>query len=186
MSDLSLEPASAFSRAGAVGGPSPAALRIELPARTTVVVALSTMAHAREASQRLARVANAHDMLLAAFGPTRWLLVGAAPAGAVIDEIAGLCAGLVSALDQSSGRVVVRLCGKPAAEALAKGTAMDLHDAAFPVGRSAPTLLGHFNVQLSRRAGDVYEIVATRSYAESVVEGLEDMCREFGYVIAAA
>lgn len=184
MSDPSLEPASAFSRAAAAGGPSPAALRIELPARTTVVVALSTTRHAREASKRLAEVARGLD--LSAFGPARWLLIGAAPAEAVLDAIAERCGGLVSALDQSSGRVVVRLCGKPAAEALAKGTAMDLHDAAFPVGGSAPTLLGHINVQLSRRGSELYEIVVMRSYAESLVEGLEDMCREFGYTIAAA
>lgn len=186
MSDPSLEPASAFSRAAAAGGPSPAALRIELPARTTVVVALSTTRHTREASKRLAEVAHARGLDLSAFGPARWLLIGAAPAEAVLDAIAERCGGLVSALDQSSGRVVVRLCGKPAAEALAKGTAMDLHDAAFPVGGSAPTLLGHINVQLSRRGSELYEIVVMRSYAESLVEGLEDMCREFGYTIAAA
>lgn len=186
MSDLSLEPAFARSRCGAAGGPSPAALRIELPSRTTVIVALSTVAHAREASKRLAKVAGAHDMHLSTFGPTRWLLVGTAPAEPVLGAISDRCGGLVSALDQNSGRVVVRLSGKPAADALAKGTAMDLHDAAFAIGGSAPTLLGHINVQLSRRGSELYEIVVMRSYAESLVKGLEDMCREFGYTIAAA
>lgn len=162
------------------------AIRIELPAHPTVVVALSAPSSTVKAGRLLASIARDAGMRLHPAGPTRWLLAGEKNADKVIAEIERSCLGFVSALDQSSGRVLIRLGGSPVAEALAKGTALDLHDAAFPVGASAPVLMGHINVQLARPERDVYEIIVMRSFAESLYEELARMSAEFGYTTASA
>lgn len=180
---LAREPAITIEHAQ--GGAPAHAIRIELPTDLTIVVALSAPAMAAEAGRRLAAVAADTGMRLHPAGPTRWLLVGDTDAGQVIARIEQDCPGIVSALDQSSGRVLIRLGGSAVTAALAKGTALDLHDRAFAVGASALVLMGHINVQLARAEPDVYDLIVMRSFAESLYEELTRMCAESGYTTAS-
>ncbi len=74
--------------------------------------------------------------------------------------------------DQSHGRVRIRLSGPHATKLLSTGTAVDLHDAAFPEGRSAITLFGHLSVHLTRKSAAGFELIVLRSFAEALYEEL--------------
>ncbi|MEO0623222.1 MAG: sarcosine oxidase subunit gamma family protein [Pseudomonadota bacterium] len=68
-------------------------------------------------------------------------------------------------LDVSDARAILRLTGPDAAETLAKGTPVDLRDAAFPIGLARRTHLAGLAVGIWRRDADVWEVVCFRSYA---------------------
>jgi heterotetrameric sarcosine oxidase gamma subunit len=91
-------------------------------------------------------------------------------------------AGTVTVL--SAGRVRIRVTGAKARDVLAKGISLDLHPAAFQVGRSAQTGLHHTGVFLERAGEDSYEIYVPRTYAESIWEWLIDAALPFGYDVA--
>jgi sarcosine oxidase subunit gamma len=75
--------------------------------------------------------------------------------------------------DQSHGRISIALSGPRAADVLARGTAVDLDRAAFPVGQSAVTLFGHVSVQLTRTQATRFELTVLRSFAEDLYEMFE-------------
>jgi sarcosine oxidase subunit gamma len=75
--------------------------------------------------------------------------------------------------DQSHGRIRIALSGPRAADVLARGTAVDLDRAAFPVGQSAVTLFGHVSVQLTRTQAMRFELTVLRSFAEDLYEMFE-------------
>lgn len=168
------------------GGAASRALRIRLDHRATVVVVLAAPAAVEAAGAALAIVARDLGMGMHRAGPARWLLVGETDAAAVIAAVGEACGDNASPLDQSNGRVVFRVLGAPVREALAKGTAVDLHPLAFGPGSSAPTLFGHINVQLACLEPEIFEIVVMRSYARSLFDDLAAMCGEFGFVAEAA
>jgi len=75
--------------------------------------------------------------------------------------------------DQSHGRIRIALSGPRAADLLARGTAVDLDPATFPVGQSAVTLFGHVSVQLTRAQATRFELTVLRSFAEDLYEMFE-------------
>lgn len=85
----------------------------------------------------------------------------------------------VDVVDQSHGRVGIALHGPMAARVLAKGTAVDLDPSAFPVGRSATTLIGHIAAHLTRVDAERFEIVVLRGFAGSLFDDLSQMSLEF-------
>ncbi len=82
-------------------------------------------------------------------------------------------------VDQSHGRVRIRIEGKMAARALSKGTALDLDPSAFPVGQSAVTLIGHIAAHITRVGSEAFEIIVLRGFAESLWDDLARMSLEF-------
>ncbi len=86
-------------------------------------------------------------------------------------------------VDQSHGRVTIRIAGDKARAVLAKGTPVDLHPAEFPVGQSAVTQMAHVGIHLTRTAEDTYEISVFRGFAQSFWEWLTEMSLEFGYQV---
>lgn len=106
-------------------------------------------------------------------GPGQWFAVGAAD-----QAIPALGAG-VYGVDQSHGRVLIRISGASVRSVLAKGTAIDLHPDQFAIGAAATTLIGHIAVNLCRTGEDVFELLVLRGFAESLWHELETMCAEF-------
>ncbi len=108
-------------------------------------------------------------------GPDEWLVVDpAAPAGLEDDLRAALaCAGAVT--DQSGQRVSFEISGDVAG-LLAKGTAIDLHPAAFPAGSAVQTLLAQAVVIVVARSDDAsrVELIARSSFAPYVLDWLVD------------
>lgn len=112
-------------------------------------------------------------------GPQEWLAVAdateAGRVGAALAAIEG-----ASVVEQGDGRTVFSLSGPHARALLAKGTAVDLHPAAFAVGRSANALVFHVAGNIARVGENSYEIVVMRSFAPWVFEELTLLGREFG------
>ncbi|MBB4952657.1 sarcosine oxidase subunit gamma [Agrobacterium vitis] len=120
-------------------------------------------------------------------GPSEWLLLcDDASREPLADR---LSAAGVRWLDQTHGYVVVQLCGPHARAILAKGLAVDLHPASFPVGQSANALCGQVQVNIARVSDDGFELVVRRSYASFFFQDIMQAGREFsltaGFAAAA-
>lgn len=115
-----------------------------------------------------------------AVSPGQWFIVGEHPLSHA--DMKALFATLeprATGVDQSQGRVRIRIEGKMAERVLAKGTALDLSLAAFPAGHSATTLIGHIAAHLTRVDGQVFEVIVLRGFAESLWDDLVRMSLEF-------
>ena len=91
---------------------------------------------------------------------------------------------LASVIDQSHGRVIIRLSGSKARVVLAKGTPVDLHADEFPVGQCAMTQMAHVGVHLVCTGADAFELSVFRGFSESFWEWLTRQSEEFGYEVA--
>ncbi|MEQ9640427.1 MAG: sarcosine oxidase subunit gamma family protein [Alphaproteobacteria bacterium] len=102
-------------------------------------------------------------------GPDRWLLVDteASPDNAAV-------------VDQSHGRVVLRLTGAAVREVLSKGCPIDLDR--FAQGDVAATRLGPFATLLHGIEGGV-DLYVARGYAQACWEWLTDAAGEYGYEV---
>lgn len=107
-------------------------------------------------------------------GPGQWFAVGFAGVdhSAAVDESSFV-------VDQSHGRVLIRISGSPVRKVLAKGTALDLHPHHFAIGAATTTLIGHIAVNLCRTGEDQFELMVLRGFAESLWHELEFMSAEF-------
>jgi methylglutamate dehydrogenase subunit D len=88
-----------------------------------------------------------------------------------------------SVIDQSQGRVVIRIAGPQARTVLAKGTPVDLHHVQFPLGKSAMTQMGHVGVHIHRSGTDEFTLSVFRGFSESFWEWLTTSAAEFGYQV---
>lgn len=117
--------------------------------------------------------------------PGEWLVASTASGAAVVENLLGeIVAG--SAVDQSDGRVLLRIAGPNVRKILAKCVAVDLHSDAFPIGASANMLCCHVAANLARTGADTFEITVPRSFAGSVFEEMMEMGREFALTAAFA
>ena len=117
-------------------------------------------------------------------GPDQWFVVAEGRGeGALHRELKAKLAGLASVSDQSHGRVILRIAGPRARAVLAKGTPVDLHPEAFPVGKSALTQMAHVGVHLTRVDGDTYDLSVFRGFSESFWEWITEQAEEFGYQV---
>ncbi|MEO0485232.1 MAG: sarcosine oxidase subunit gamma [Pseudomonadota bacterium] len=101
------------------------------------------------------------------FGRAHWMLIGV--------EGDAPFAGTVT--DQSDAWCRVVMSGARAAEALSYLTPIDLRDGAFPVGVLARTQIKHLNASIWRREAKVYELMAFRSMAVTLVHDLKEAMR---------
>ncbi|EJZ19357.1 sarcosine oxidase subunit gamma family protein, partial [Rhizobium sp. Pop5] len=92
-----------------------------------------------------------------------------------IYALATALAGKAFIMDQSHGRVRIRVSGRYSRALLARGTAVDLDAAVFPQGRSVMTMVGHISVQIARTGDDSFELTVLRSFAESLWDELRHM-----------
>ncbi|MBL8789528.1 MAG: sarcosine oxidase subunit gamma [Rhizobiales bacterium] len=102
---------------------------------------------------------------------------------ALAAELSTALAGIASVSDQSHGRVVIRIEGPKVRAVLAKGTPVDLHADAFPLGKSALTQMAHVGVHLTRVGGDAFDLSVFRGFSESFWEWLCEQSEEFGYLV---
>jgi sarcosine oxidase subunit gamma len=103
-------------------------------------------------------------------GPEQWLFIDRRRAGqaALLDDVAAAVARHGSVVDQSHGRVVLRISGPRCCEVLSLGVPVDLHPTVFAAGNIAVTRIAHINailVQVDERP--TYDILVGASFAES-------------------
>ncbi len=128
----------------------------------------------REAVVAVLATAGLGDGSLRAAGYRQWFVAGDRPlSGATLRELASALPAGTFLSDQSHGRVRMRIAGARAAAALAKGTAVDLHPAAFQQGQSAFTIFNHISVLLTRTGPHEFELTVLRSFAENLFEDLQ-------------
>ncbi|MFT4000915.1 MAG: sarcosine oxidase subunit gamma [Rhizobium sp.] len=115
-----------------------------------------------------------------AVSPGQWFIVGEQPLShADTKALFNALEPQATGVDQSQGRVRIRIEGKMAERVLAKGTAVDLSPTAFPVSRSTTTLIGHIAAHLTRLDEQVFEVIVLRGFAESLWDDLVRMSLEF-------
>ncbi|WGR93418.1 sarcosine oxidase subunit gamma [Bradyrhizobium sp. ISRA443] len=119
-------------------------------------------------------------------GPDQWLLVAGQRAG--FPDLLASLSDHAAVSDQSHARAVLRVSGARVREILAKGSMVDLHSSAFPVGATALTSFAHVGLQLWRTEdgpdGAVFEILVPRSMARSFWSWFAASAAEFGCRVA--
>ncbi len=115
-------------------------------------------------------------------GPEQWLAVAERKDGRDLEtDFKKTFGPLASVVDQSDGRVVVRISGPRAREVLAKGIPLDLHETAFRPGSAAITHASHIGVILWQIDDKpTYEVALFRSYVDSFAHWLLDSAAEYG------
>lgn len=118
-------------------------------------------------------------------GPGRYLAMGDT------SRLAAELSGHAAVFDQTDGYALLRLRGPKLYATLAKGVAIDLHPAAFPVGSAASTAIAHIGAILWRLpdhadGGPVFEIAVFRSMAASFWHFLSLSAAEFGLAVEPA
>lgn len=85
-------------------------------------------------------------------------------------------------VDQSDGRVVLRISGPRARDALEKGLHIDLHPRVFGPGDTALTAISYIGVHFWQLdALPTYEFTMFRSFAIAFCEWLAEAAAEFGF-----
>jgi methylglutamate dehydrogenase subunit D len=118
-------------------------------------------------------------------GPGHWLASTEAADGAAFEgQLRQQLADLASVCDQSDARILLRIGGRHAREALAKGLMLDLHPRAFAPGDAAVTNVAHVGVHFWQLdAAPTYEFAVPRGLAESFWHWLMEAAAEFGVTV---
>ncbi|MEK1926475.1 MAG: sarcosine oxidase subunit gamma family protein [Rhizobium giardinii] len=151
---------------------------LEVPRRQAIV---TVMAADGEETAVAAALTTMSEPSLRFVGPGEWLVVSQSetPDG-LLRSLSLVLAETAYVLDQSDGRIVLRLSGPNVRRILAKGVAIDLHPSVFAIGAASNLLCGHISVNLARTGENEFELIVTRSLAESLFDDLRLMGREFG------
>lgn len=141
------------------------------------IIHLLAASGASEVENRLRDLSKGDVRVLS---PAQWLIVSDKPMSyAETKALFSLVEPHATAVDQSQGRVRMRIEGRMVERVLARGTAVDLSITAFPVRSSATTLIGHITAHLTRVEDQAFEIIVLRGFAESLWDDLVRLCREF-------
>ena len=189
MADQGLKPTSAFMH-----WHPPATPNLAVSARETLTMASFAAARGKkDAMRETIRAAYSVDLPDRAArvegkgiafvwaGPDHWLAVAEREQNRDLEvELKAKLAGIASVVDQSDGRVVVRISGARARDVLAKGVPIDLHPRAFRPGDVAITHASHIGVILWQTDdAPTYEAALFRSYADSFAHWLFESAAEY-------
>lgn len=130
----------------------------------------------------------AGDGMIIWIQPSGWLVIRPRGSeGALAKRLAQTAGDKVAVVDQSHGRVVLRLSGAHARDVLAKGCRVDLHPRAFSAGIAATTTIDHITVTIVQvDAVPTYDLVLPANFAEAFLDWLGMSAAEFGYEISPA
>lgn len=120
--------------------------------------------------------------------PGCWLIEAPAKEGsALVRRLAASLNGVASVVDQSHGRLPLRLTGKQARTVLAKLCRLDLHPRRFAVGASATTLVGHVSCTIRLiDATPSFELIVGSSFATWLLEELVEAADACGWRLERA
>jgi len=118
-------------------------------------------------------------------GPHKWLaIVESGASQSWYSRLQRSLAGAASVVDQSDGRVILRIKGSKVRDVLAKGVHIDLDPESFKVGDTALTAVAHINVQFWQvDDAPTYDFVMFRSFAAAFCEWLSEAAGEYGFAI---
>jgi sarcosine oxidase subunit gamma len=121
-------------------------------------------------------IATDGDIVVFCLRPRDWLVAtldAEGRKGGVAVEARRRLDGIAAAIDQSHGRVVLRLEGEGASALLQHGCNLDLDPGTFRPGAMAQTGLAGFAVLLHRIEAERFDLYVARSYAASLRRWLE-------------
>jgi heterotetrameric sarcosine oxidase gamma subunit len=126
--------------------------------------------------------ASARGLMMVGVQPDSWLAVqpGGSNLATRLDAKLGKFAMVTS---QSHGRTLMRMAGPRARDVLAKGTAADLHPAAFKPGMAAATQIGHVGVAIVCTGADSFDLITGSTFAAGFWQGLCELSLEWGYEV---
>lgn len=127
------------------------------------------------------RAAEGNGLAVLWLGPDEWLLIaeGGDP-DTLFAVLSAASAEPASVVDVSERQVAFGVSGAKAVEALGAFNALDLDEAAFPVGMCTRTMFGKAEIILWRKADDAFRIEVWRSFAPYVLGCLAEASREYG------
>ena len=126
------------------------------------------------------------DVSVRWISPDEWLII--VPGLKAFDVESALQAelsGHYQVVNVSGGWTVFMLSGKNARDVLQKSAPVDVHPAAFPVGKVVTTVFAKSSAIIRRAGDDQYELVVRRSFADYLWLWLQDASREYGLVVEA-
>jgi sarcosine oxidase subunit gamma len=132
------------------------------------------------------RRVGTESMSFAWAGPGQWLVIAEGAAGHALEaQLRRELGGFASVSDQSDGRVVIRVGGPNARDALAKGLPVDLHPRAFGPDQTAITGIAYIGVHFWQveAAAPTYEFAVSRSFAAAFWSWLMSAAAEFGVAV---
>jgi sarcosine oxidase subunit gamma len=116
------------------------------------------------------------DIVILCLRPDDWLITtldDEGRRGGIAVEARRRLQGLAAAIDQSHGRVVLRLEGQGARALLQHGCNLDLDAAVFPAGAMAQTGINGIAVLLHAVAAEQFDLHVARSFAAGLVRWLD-------------
>jgi heterotetrameric sarcosine oxidase gamma subunit len=139
----------------------------------------------------LGRAVRANGTLVAGSGPGEWLAVGAAGraaelAASLTSAVAGAASELVTVIDLTHGRALIRLAGDQSAALLAKLCAIDLSDDVTPDGSAFRSSVAAVATDVIRDDHDGrpgYLLHCERSSGQYLFSALLSAGAEFGIQI---
>lgn len=164
---------------GRHGPPGPDPLRLARPAMDCVQLLARRAAPPTLALPPAGQSLATPDYTALSTGPGAWLLLSPTPG--LLARLAAREAA-ASLIDQTHGRAFFTLAGPASAAALSRLCRLDLHQAAFPPGRVAATLLGPLPGLLHHHASG-YTLIVAASYAASFATMLAEAALPFGYEV---
>jgi sarcosine oxidase subunit gamma len=132
------------------------------------------------------RTATKGDYIALWQQPRCWLIQAPA-ASAITMRLAEALAGIAAVVDQSHGRVVLRVSGAQSRAVLAKICRLDLHPRSFAPGATAATLVGH--VPCTMRLIDeapTFDLIVGSSFATWLLEELVEAADDCGWHLVRA
>ncbi len=126
------------------------------------------------------RISSKGDVAAAWNSPGDIMLIDAT-ASLSVEELTAALAGKAAIVDQSSGRIAVRIAGEKAQNALMKLVEIDLHPSVLKAGMGGITALHHMSVGVFKIAdAPIFWLHAARTYAADVWHCLAEAGEEYG------
>ncbi len=114
-------------------------------------------------------------------GPNQWMVISEGDAAdGMLEKIQKAVGNKAGVVDQSHGRVGLRLSGEHARTVLQKNCAIDVHPLSFGPGSCVLTTIAHIGALLIQVDDTpTYDLFVNRSFARSFADSLVHGCHEF-------
>jgi methylglutamate dehydrogenase subunit D len=176
MSENRMLPLHDVAKPGRFGAPRPTpGVTISILHPVSLVSVIARKGKSETVAKTLKSMRSANAMWA---GPDQYFVQGVSHA-----ELKKRLGASASVIDQSHGRIVIRIAGPKVRAVLAKGTPVDLHTDYFPIGKSAVSQMAHVGVHLTRTGADEFILSVFRGFSESFWQWLKVSAAEYGYEV---
>ena len=114
-------------------------------------------------------------------GPNQWMVISEGDAAeGLLEKIRQAVGDKAGVVDQSHGRVGLRLSGEHSRTVLQKNCPLDVHPRSFSAGSCALTTIAHIGALLIQvDDAPTYDLFVNRSFARSFADSIVHSCHEF-------